>query len=442
MQKAIRRLSLSLDGTPIYLRTTSPDEEVINEVLVREEYDLLGQDLTEAVLIVDCGAYAGYSSLYFLRKYKNAHVIAIEPDHENFELCSTNLQPYGNRVTLVHAAVWPEASELTLHKGELGDGREWATMVQLPKPNETPDVMGVNLGTLLRDSGFTNIDLLKMNVECAEEAVFSRNYEKWLPHVKNIIIQLHDRNAEDAFFRAVSDYQLLLARSPGLFACTLIAPRAPGKPPVPTQPEDARNALTNGDFENLRVQSAQIVPGGWIPGSTDVALSWQIVVSDPPFHTSLAVRTGRQRSGDNALLIRMNPEQSVPINSAPYAAIENRTTLPVREGEEWRIRAFVKTSQTAEPLPGTVRGAYVFLRLLYDDASTADLRTAPLLEATCEYAEMGGILQIPQSAPGRALVHATLWLYVWIENPDPVEVPAAAYGTWEVLFDNVSAAKS
>ncbi len=437
----IRTLSLSIDGNPIYYRAGTSDKEAIGDVLFKEEYGVVDRDLRSPGLIVDCGAYAGYSSLYFLHKYPGAHVIAIEPDDANFELCRLNLEAYNGRVTLVHAAVWPEAVGLVLHPGELADGREWATMVKPPAKNETPDVKGVTLGELLRDSGFEKIDLVKMNIECSEVAVFSRNYAAWLPHVRNMVVQLHDKTAEDVFFQAMSERAFLMTRFPTIFVFAAIAPKAAPKQIAPTRLE-AVNELSNGGFEELRVAPAQIVPGGWIAGSTDIALDWHAVVCDPAFHVSLAVRTGRQRSGENALLIRMNPDEVIEPKSSPYAAIENKHTLRVHEGEQWRLRAFVAAHKTQETAVEVVTGAYLFVRLLYDDGSTDDLPTPPLLESTDGYVERGGVVVIPPSPPGRKLKHATLWLYVWIVNPEPAETPAASFGLWEVFFDDISFART
>ncbi len=437
VQKLLRRFRFSLDGNPIYFRTDTTDREVFNDIFVREEYGCAGEDIREPRLIVDCGAYTGYSTLFFLEKYKNAHVIAVEPDPENFELCRLNLEPYTNRVTLVEAAIWSDDSELALHRGELADGREWATMVQPAKNDESPDVKGIDLGTLLRDSGFTEIDLLKMNIECSEREVFSKNYSKWLPYVKNMIVQLHDEHAEEAFFKAMLDYGFLFRRPPTLVACTEISPRAPE--PTPGGKLSAKdNQLSNGDFEEIRVAPAQIVPGAWIAGSSDIALDWRVIVSDPQFSVALAVRTGRQLSGENALLIRVIEDQAVLQGTAPYAAIENTTVLFPKPNERWMIRAAVKSSGATASL---TRGAYLFLRLYYDDGSSTDLRTEPLMELTEDYVERGGVVQIPQAPPGRILERATLWLYVWIANPGLEAIPAAAFAPWEVLFDDVVCSK-
>jgi hypothetical protein len=88
-----------------------------------------------------------------------------------------------------------------------------------------------------------------------------------------------------------------------------------------------------------------------------------------------------------------------------------------------------------------VRGAYVFLRLSYEDGSFTDLRTEPLLEVTGEYVTVGGIVSVPVSARGGRIERATLWLYAWIENHEAVETSTAAYCGWEVFFDDVYCSK-
>ncbi len=435
----IRKFAFSIGGNPIYFRTGTSDGEVFNDMLVREEYDCTGEAVRDPRFIVDCGAYAGYSTLFFLERYKNAHVLAIEPDPGNFELCRLNLEPYSSRVTLLNAAVWSRASDLVLHPGELADGRDWATMVQAPKKGETPNVRGIDLGSLLRDSGFSEIDLLKMNIECSEREVFSTNLDTWLPHVKNMIVQLHDEQADDAFFGAMRDYGFLMARPPTLIVCTEIAPKAPAMPRTSGPSRSENNPIANGDFEEYRVEPGRIVPGNWLAGSTDIASQWQIIVCDPQFSVSLAVRTGRQLAGENALLVRVRNNQPIMAGSAPYAAIENKSELRPRPGERWKISAAVKS--TGVDAPGRVRGAYLFLRLYYDDGSFSDLRTEPLMETSDSYAEKGGLVDIPPSPSGLSLERATVWLYAWLANPGE-ESATTAYAPWEVLFDDVVCTKS
>ena len=52
-----------------------------------------------------------------------------------------------------------------------------------------------------------HIDLLKIAIKTSEKQVFASNYYKWLPNVKNIIIELHDHKEPGcarAFFEAIN----------------------------------------------------------------------------------------------------------------------------------------------------------------------------------------------------------------------------------------------
>lgn len=410
---------------------------VISDVLVKEVYGC-GGDLPEPKLIIDCGAYAGYSTLYFLTKYKNAHVIAVEADKRNFDLCRRNLAPYASRVTLIHAAVWPETISLALRTGEwLGTTREWASKAEPLRSSESSNLKAVGIGSLLRDSGFSRIDVLKM-ATWSEETIFARHCEEWLPHVRNIVIRLIDKKAEDVFFSALSEYRFFLTRCAGVNACMSIEPGAKRKPRHTGEPS---NAVLNGDFEELRAASGQIIEGGWIESSPDPAASWKTVVCDPQFRVSLAVRTGLQHSGENALCVSVNPDLAVPVDSAPYAAVQNSGTVPVSEGEAWQLRARIAALGSREVPDGLVRGAYFFLRIHYDDGTSSDLRAEPLFEVTGDYRDKADLVLIPASPPGRRIAGASIWLYVWLANFGPSELETAA-DTWNVYFDNVSCTKA
>jgi len=439
VQKLIRELGRSLDGNPIYYRTNADDLLFVSDVLVKKEYGCTGLDFGNPEIIVDCGAYAGYTTLYYLSTYKNARIIAIEPDKNNFELCRLNLAPYADRVSLVNAAVWPESVPLVVRENPTS-ASEWARIVRPAAGGEPPDVMGIELGAIARDAGFQQIDLLNINTGLERE-IFSRNHSAWIAMSRNIVARLTDKAGEDAFYEAMSEYQFFLTRCPAVLACTAVSPKAPPKPARDPDVRLSKSVLANGSFEELRVASAQSIPGGWIEGSRDPALGWQTVVCAPQFHVSLAVRTGLQRSGENALYVGMNPGQPVPPSPAPYAAVENQTPLPVSEGESWLVNAFVKTVGDSAPLANLLRGAYIFLRLSYDDGGSRDLPTAPVSHITGDYAELGAVVTIPNSPQGRRIVRTTLWLYVWVENTGPEDLIVSADLPWGVFFDDVICTK-
>ena len=54
----------------------------------------------------------------------------------------------------------------------------------------------------------TQIDILKIDIETSEKQLFSENYSEWLPKVKVIIIELHDRmdaGCAKSFFTAINN---------------------------------------------------------------------------------------------------------------------------------------------------------------------------------------------------------------------------------------------
>lgn len=217
-------ISLSVKGYkhPIWLRYQSSDSPVLRQVLIEEEYACL-DELADPLLILDCGANVGYSSIYFLDKYPNAHVIAVEPDAENFKICQKNLQAYGDRVSLIHSAIWSHETGLVVC--QYGNGHEWETQVKECQADQVPDLQATDIHNLLKTSGFPKIDLLKMDVEGAETIIFSQNYETWIDKVKNIVVELHEAQAETALFTALSDYEYQLSSSGELTVCQNISPK-------------------------------------------------------------------------------------------------------------------------------------------------------------------------------------------------------------------------
>jgi FkbM family methyltransferase len=146
-------------------------------------------DIQGVRLIIDCGAYVGYSSAYFLSRHPGSFLIAIEPDLENVAILKKNLAPYGNRAKLVHAGVWSNPTQLAISKTPFRDGREWAHQFS---PSPEASLRGIDIGTLLRSSGEDRISILKMDVEGAEVPIFSHRYMDWLTKVDAIAIELHD----------------------------------------------------------------------------------------------------------------------------------------------------------------------------------------------------------------------------------------------------------
>jgi FkbM family methyltransferase len=197
----------------------SSDRKALHQIFIEEEYEPLA--LVQPAAILDLGANVGYSSAYFLSKYPTARVVAVEPDPQNYALCCRNLSPFRGRATVINGAVWPERTSLVLVRGGFRDGREWATQVRpaAPAEGEVAQVEGYDVATLIGLAGASEIDLLKIDIEGSERALFERDTEKWLPNIRNICVELHDEDSKAVFVRALSRYSYECLLSGELTVC-------------------------------------------------------------------------------------------------------------------------------------------------------------------------------------------------------------------------------
>ncbi|MET4389892.1 FkbM family methyltransferase [Bradyrhizobium sp. F1.4.3] len=198
---------------PVRARPKTSDIFVFYQILVFDEYRCLSE-LRSPSLIVDLGANVGYSSAYFLSRFKHCSVVAVEPDPANFAALQGNLAPYGDRVTAIQAAVWPRVERLDLDRA--GSGEEWGVRV---KPSADGAVETVTIPDILKRSGQERISLLKIDIEGAEIDLFKSGTEDWLDRVDNIVIELHGHDAEEAFFEKIDRSRFAISRCDELTVC-------------------------------------------------------------------------------------------------------------------------------------------------------------------------------------------------------------------------------
>ena len=176
---------------PLYARLGSSDLEVFGQIYVDREYSVL-DELRDVDVVVDCGAYVGYSSAYFLSRFPKCTVIAVEPNPANQELLRRNLAPYGARVRVLEAAVWSHDGVLAPGEDTYRDGREWTFHVTDGLDGEGAAVRSVTMPQLLGMAG-GEISILKMDVEGAEAQIFADD-PGWLDAVNTLVIELHDES--------------------------------------------------------------------------------------------------------------------------------------------------------------------------------------------------------------------------------------------------------
>ena len=185
------KLRSPLARHPLWCRPGASDGAVFFTIFVQREYQPL-DDLTDVKFVLDCGANVGYSSAYFLSRFPDCQVLAVEPDAANFALLKRNLAPYGKRARALHSAVWSHSADLKMSDVDYRENREYSRQVRECHEGETPEFSATGIAELLRESGHERLSILKIDIEGAEVVVFSHNTQEWLPRVDNIAIELHD----------------------------------------------------------------------------------------------------------------------------------------------------------------------------------------------------------------------------------------------------------
>jgi len=238
----VRVCEFRLGGLSFGLRPR--DWYAMQEVCLDDEYALLRalQSLPEPIRrIVDLGANVGLFSLRCFQYWPQAEIHAVEPALDTFALLQQNQARNPNLNWTVHQlAVCDREGSVPFDARALSTGSRLASAAAA-----NAHVPATTLPGLLERIGDSTIDLLKMDIEGAEEAALAGAAE-CLRAVRHLIIELHPDACEaQRVLRVVRDRFARLYRTDG---------RASGKPlllatdaTLPLTPFDpARNVAAAG----------------------------------------------------------------------------------------------------------------------------------------------------------------------------------------------------
>jgi FkbM family methyltransferase len=180
------------------LRAKTCDIDIFELTFLLRDCDVKLQ--TEPRFIIDAGAHIGCAALFFASSFPRANIVAIEPDPGNYQVLLRNTR--GNqRIRAIHAAVWhrPESVIITNEQDD-------PCAFQIKSANgQCATIQGLTVSAIIRDCGFENIDLLKLDIEGAEREIFGAGDLDWMNRTRAIMIELHDRfrpGCEAAFLNA------------------------------------------------------------------------------------------------------------------------------------------------------------------------------------------------------------------------------------------------
>jgi FkbM family methyltransferase len=202
---ALRLPNLS---TTVWLRRSSGDLFIFYEILLHRVYCLPteGEGSGQVAEILDCGGNIGITALYFASRYPNARIISVEPLPDNLALLQKNAA--GVRRIL---PLWGCISDADGERFLSTDRPAWGNAI-------TDDAGGCkvpsySIDTILKRYNIDVLDILKVDIEGAEEQVFAARAD-FLRKTRLVVIELHGDYTLDRFQADLSRYDFV-ASNPG-----------------------------------------------------------------------------------------------------------------------------------------------------------------------------------------------------------------------------------
>lgn len=144
----------------------------------------------DARWVVDAGANVGYASVWFVRQFPDAKIIAIEPDPANFAILVANTEAYPQIVCLDAALGGSDGTVGVFTAGAPDSTRTGAAGGDDLLPSVT--VRSISISTLMSEFGIDTIDFLKIDIEGSELEVLKSSAD-WIDRVDVLGCELHDR---------------------------------------------------------------------------------------------------------------------------------------------------------------------------------------------------------------------------------------------------------
>lgn len=201
VRRTVSKVSYRDKQFAIQLRRDSPaDLLAVEQCFAQNQYDipigahgvLIERIYQEIVasgrqpLIIDCGANIGCSALWLHARYPKAHIVAIEPAPDNFEILRANCEDLD--IDVIQAGV-----SATDGHARLSDAGGSEMGYRTTPDGNGPEVTMVAIGTLLASKPASRYVpfLLKIDIEGAEKTLFSGDTSA-LAVFPLIIMEPHD----------------------------------------------------------------------------------------------------------------------------------------------------------------------------------------------------------------------------------------------------------
>lgn len=175
------RLRYKQQSLVLCMRTFSGDIDIFYEIFWKKTYVIPENIATNFTTIVDLGAHIGLTAIDFALHYPQAKILAVEASEKNFNLLRSNTSRFSN-ITCIHAAAYPHNGSVRFNS----DGISYNSKIS----DSGLEVRAISVQSLIKEHGIERINLLKIDIEGAEELLL-QHQNTWLNSVDHIIIEIH-----------------------------------------------------------------------------------------------------------------------------------------------------------------------------------------------------------------------------------------------------------
>lgn len=173
---------------PVHLRRDVQDVHAFAQVFLHREYDFDWP--SDVRRIVDGGANVGFASLYFKGQFPQAQIHALEPHPQNAEAFRKNTA-HLEGITLSQKALH-HSDHVRLRLTDEGFGSNGFMTRDEASGSTVADVETMSIGGIQQAMGWEAIDLVKLDIEGGEQALFEANLE-WMESTRFIVLEFHER---------------------------------------------------------------------------------------------------------------------------------------------------------------------------------------------------------------------------------------------------------
>ncbi len=186
------------------------DAFIMSEVFDAECYRfMLTGDIKN---ILDLGANAGFTAVYFSKLFPNSKIACVEPMPNNVAILKENLALNKVISVVFDAAVATDDGQITMETGDMDYGNKVSDIPFGKTLGQNKLIVdGLTVNTIIKKLNWKNIDLVKIDIEGYEGVLLCKNND-WLSKTDTILIEIHEGVTIDLVRKATDPYGFVNAK--------------------------------------------------------------------------------------------------------------------------------------------------------------------------------------------------------------------------------------